>query len=141
VKPGVAGETLQRHVSLLAVLTALEGGLSVLVGVSTLILAVGALTELSGPSSAPGLTMAAGVTALAFGIFAACALAWGGAHLWAASLLNRRRAAGRAAMLALGVCNLPLVPFGSVLGVYALWVLGSSTARPFFTTPLGPTGP
>lgn len=129
---GASGPTLERHLSLLTVVAALEGALSILVGCSTLILAAGAFVELNTPVPAPALAVAARVTATAFAIFSAAALAWGGVHLWVSSLLRRRRALGRMAMLALGVCNLALVPFGWAVGAYALWVLGSSSARPFF---------
>jgi hypothetical protein len=125
---------VDRHVTLLAILAATSGGLFAVVGISMLLLAAGALAELSDPSGA-GLAVAAGVTASAFAIFATFALAWGGVHLWAASLLRHRRPGGRVLMIALGVCNLVLLPFGTALGAYALWVLVSPSSRSLFEAP------
>jgi hypothetical protein len=113
---------MERHVTLLGVLSSVSGGLFALVGLSTLFLAAGAAAELSDPSGA-GVALAAGVTAGAFAVFALCALAWGGAHIWAGSLLRRRHPLGRLVMIPLGVCNLVILPFGTLLGGYALWVL------------------
>ena len=38
-------------------------------------------------------------------------------------LLRRRRPLGRILMLALALVNLLVLPFGTALGVYALWML------------------
>ena len=122
---------MDSHVRLLALLTRLWGALSVLVGVSMLFLAVGALAELGNPATS-SLAVAAGVAGIAFLLLALCALAWGGAHLWAASLMDRYHSRGRMAMLALGVCNLILLPFGTALGGYAIWVLMSPATRRLF---------
>jgi hypothetical protein len=122
---------VEGHVTLLALLTRLWGALSLLVGISLLLLAAGALAELGNPA-ASSLALAAGVAAITFLLLALCALAWGGAHLWAAALMERRQSRGRMAMLALGVCNLVLLPFGTALGAYALWVLLSPASRRLF---------
>ena len=45
------------------------------------------------------------------------------------------RAHGRAAALALAVPNLVIVPFGTALGVYTLWVLLNDDARRVFGRP------
>ena len=46
--------------------------------------------------------------------------------------MDRRRARGRLVMVALGVCNLVLLPFGTALGGYAIWVLLSPGTRRLF---------
>lgn len=127
---------MDRHVVLLGVVARLWGALAALVGVSLLLLAAGAVAELLDPVG-PIAGVAAGV---AVGVFAAgglFALAWGGAHLWAAAMLARLRPSGRLLMLALAAVNLLVLPFGTALGIYALWVLLSpdvhrrfSPARP-----------
>lgn len=122
---------MQSHVTLLTLLTRLWGALSVLVGVSMLFLAVGALAELRTPAVS-SLAVAAGVAGITFLLLALCALAWGGVHLWAAGLMDRRRGRGRLVMLALGVCNLVVLPFGTALGSYAIWVLMSPGSRQLF---------
>jgi hypothetical protein len=122
---------LESHVTLLELLTRLWGAVSVLAGVSLLFLAAGALTELRNPAVS-NLAVAAGIAGITFLLLALCALGWGGVHLWAAALVARRRPRGRVAMLALGVCNLVLLPFGTALGAYAIWVLMSPGARQLF---------
>jgi hypothetical protein len=121
----------ESHVTLLGLLTRLWGAVSVLAGISLLFLAAGALAELRNPA-VTSLAVAAGVAGITFLLLALCAIAWGGAHLWAAALLARRRTRGRVAMVALGVCNLVLLPFGTALGAYAIWVLMSPDARRLF---------
>lgn len=122
---------MERHVTLLRMLAAVAGALSLLVGVSMFFLAIGAAVELSSPEGA-GVAVAAGVTAMTFGLFAVCALAWGAAHLRAASLLGQRRPSGRLLMMGLGICDFVLLPFGTALGVYALWVLASPASQSLF---------
>ena len=121
---------MDSHVTLLGLLTRLWGALSVLVGLSMLFLAAGALAELRNPASS--LAVAAGIAGITLLLLALCALAWGGAHLWAAALMSRRQPRGRLMMVALGVCNLVLLPFGTALGAYAIWVLMSPGARRLF---------
>ena len=122
---------MDRHLALLGLLASLWGALSALVGVSMLLLAAGAAAELADPAGA-GLALASGVAATMFLIFAVCSLLWGGIHLWVASLLRRHQSRGRIVMIALAVCNLVLLPFGTALGAYALWVLLSGTTRKLF---------
>lgn len=122
---------MESHVTLLGLLTRLWGALSVLVGVSMLLLAGGALVELRDPSTS-NLAIAAGVAVITFLLFALCALAWGAVHLWAVALLDRRLPRGRLLMVGLGVCNLVLLPFGTALGAYAIWVLMSPAGRRLF---------
>jgi hypothetical protein len=64
------------------------------------------------------------------GVFA---LLWGGASLWSGVLLKRRQPLGRALGLALGVVNLLVLPFGTALGIYGLWVLLTNEGRRLFT--------
>ena len=122
---------MDRHARLLGILAGLWGALALLVGLSMLILSGGALAMLAGPD-AETIGFAAGLTAAAFASIAVFTLLWGGAHLWAASLLRRRQPAGRALMLGLAVVNLLLLPFGTALGAYALWVLLTNEGRRLF---------
>ena len=122
---------MDRHVRLLGILAALWGALAMLVGVSMLLLAAGALVMLVGPD-AEIVGFAAGLTAAAFSAVGVFALIWGVAHVWAASLLRRRRPSGRVLMLGLAVVNLLVLPFGTALGAYALWVLLTNEGRRLF---------
>lgn len=122
---------MERHVTLLGILAGLWGALAVVVGVSMLLLAVGAVVELVDPAGA-GVEFAAGVTAAVFALIGVLALAWGGAHVWVAQLLRRRRPSGRVMALALALVNLLVLPFGTALGIYALWVLLTDDGRRLF---------
>ena len=102
-----------------------------LVGVSMLLLSAGALAILAGPDGA-AVALAAGVTAATFATIGAFALIWGGAHAWAAVLTKRLQPGGRALMLGLAVVNLLVLPFGTALGAYALWVLLTDDGRRLF---------
>lgn len=102
-----------------------------LVGVSLLLLSVGALAILIGPDGS-AVTFAAGVTATAFAVIGTVALIWGGAHVGASVLLRRRQPAGRVLTLGLALVNLLVLPFGTALGAYALWILLANDGRRLF---------
>lgn len=102
-----------------------------LVGVSMLLLSAGALAILVGPEG-NSVALAAGLTAATFATIGVFALLWGGAHAWAAALLTRRQPSGRVLMLGLAVVNLLVLPFGTALGAYALWVLLTDAGRRLF---------
>lgn len=119
---------MDRHVDLLGWLWLAAGALSALVAVSlvALTLAASALgAEITG-------TPAARLLALGFGSFALFAAACGlGAGLTGLAL-RRRRPWARGLGLTLAGASLLLVPFGTALGVYTLWVLLSEDARRLF---------
>ena len=77
---------------------------------------------------------AAGLTAATFAVLGVFAVLWGGAHLWAAAGLRRRHASGRFLTLGLAIVNLLILPFGTALGIYALWVLLTNEGRRIFET-------
>ena len=102
-----------------------------LVGLSLLLLSAGALAILFGPDGA-AVGFAAGVTATAFAVMSVVALAWGGAHVGAGVLIRRRHPAGRVLTLGLAVVNLLVLPFGTALGAYTLWILLTDEGRRLF---------
>ena len=122
---------MERHVNILAILCTLWGALAMLVGVSLLLLSAGALAILFSPDGS-AVSFAAGVTATAFAVMGAVALIWGGAHVGASVLLRRRQPAGRVLTLGLAVVNLLVLPFGTALGAYALWILLTNEGRRLF---------
>ena len=117
------------HLHLLWVLHVVWGGIGVLLGVSTLLLALGAAVV---GWTTPVDELAAGLTALTFMMCAVLLFAAGGANAWAGRALKRQQAAGRLATLALAVPNLFVLPFGTALGVYAFWVLLHNDTRAMF---------
>ena len=122
------------HLRLLAVLQLTWGWIGLVLGLATLLLAIGALAigVLDG-----GDRVGAGVTAFMFGIFAAALLAGGAANAWAGRALRRQNPAGRSAVLWLSVVNLFLLPFGTALGIYAWWVLLHAESRTVFLAAKG----
>ncbi len=122
---------MERHVTLLGILAGIWGGLALVVGLSMLLLSAGAMAEAIDPSTA-GIELAASVTAAVFALIGGLALAWGGVHVWVAALLGRRRSSGRVLALALALVNLLVLPFGTALGIYALWVLLTNDGRRLF---------
>ncbi|MGH9346687.1 MAG: hypothetical protein ACRD26_05410 [Vicinamibacterales bacterium] len=122
---------MERHVTILAILTTIWGALAMLVGVSMLLLAAGPVAILSAPRG-EAVGFAAGVMAGLFALTGLFALIWGGAHVWAASLVRRRQPLGRLLALGLAFVNLLILPFGTALGSYALWVLLTNEGRRLF---------
>jgi hypothetical protein len=120
-----------RHVNLLGILESLWGALAMLVGVSMLLLSAGAVAAIVDPLGTAA-DFAAGVTAGVFAVIGVFSLLWGGAHAWAAALLRRRRPLGRIVSLVLALVNLLVLPFGTALGAYALWVLLTDEGRRLF---------
>lgn len=120
---------MRPHLHLLGILQLVWGGIGLLLGVSTLLLAIGAIAIGVSPG---GDRMAAGVTAAAFVVFAVALLAGGGANAWAGRELRRLQPRGRMAVLWLGVLNLFVLPFGTALGIYAFWVLMHNETRVAF---------
>lgn len=120
---------MHSHLRLLGILQLTWGAIGLLLGGATLLLAIGALAI---GLMDTGERVAAGVTALTFGIFAAALIIGGAANAWAGRALRRGHAAGRSAVLWLSVPNLFVLPFGTALGVYALWVLLHNESRARF---------
>lgn len=125
----------ERHLPILILLVRVWGALSMLIGVSMLLLAVGAvaiLVDPGWPREAFGTGITVGAFAFVFGVLGAFAFVWGAAHLWAGGLLKEHRPLGRVLTLALALVNLLVLPFGTVMGAYALWILMTNDARHLF---------
>ena len=118
------------HVELLGVLFIIWGLLTTLIGVSTLALGVAAAALVASRSG--GSQVAAGVTAAAFTTLAVMAIIWGVIHVVVGVPLRRRQAWARLVALMLGSVDLVLLPYGTALGVYALWVLLHEKGKALF---------
>lgn len=129
---------MERHIGLLAILNSLWGALAMLVGVSMLLLSAGAMAILIAPEGR-SVGFAAGLTAGTFALIGIFSVLWGGAHLWVAVRLRRHNASGRVLALGLAVVNLLILPFGTALGIYAMWVLLTNEGRRLFE-PVGMAG-
>jgi hypothetical protein len=133
-----------RHIDFLAQLYRVWGAVFAIVGAAALALTGGAaaIARVSGPV-ATGSDVAAGVTAVAMGSLAVVALIWAALHTWVGRALAGYGPRARLLALGLAVGNLPLLPFGTALGGYALWVLLHNEGRQVFLPhpPAPPTTP
>ena len=123
---------MKSHVDFLGVLFIVWGLLTVLVGVSTLALGVGAAALITSASRGGGGEVAAGITAAAFAALALIAILWGTAHVIVGVPLRRCTPWSRLIALMLGSVDLLLLPYGTALGVYALYVLLSEKGKALF---------
>ena len=120
------------HVDLLGVLFGLWGLLMIMIGASTLALAVSAAALLRTHGGAGSAQFAAGLTAATFVVLALFALIWGFLHLIVGRRLRQHSQWSRLAALALGSADLALLPHGTALGGYSLWTLLGDDAKQLF---------
>lgn len=120
------------HIDFLGVLFIVWGLLTTLVGVSTLALGIGAVALITSASPSEGGHVAAGVTAALFTVLAIIAIVWGVAHVIVGVPLRAKRPWARLMGLTLGAVDLLLLPYGTALGIYTLWVLLSEQGRNVF---------
>jgi hypothetical protein len=120
---------MTRHVDLLGLLYLVWGGLVLMLGLSLLFVALGALAI---AGARPGQEVPALVAAFVFGAVALMLLAGGAATAWTGSALRRRRRPARLLALGLALLHLLVVPFGTALGIYAYWTLLDPEARALF---------
>jgi hypothetical protein len=131
--PASPASPMTRHVDLLGILYLTWGALSLVVGISVLILALGASAIIaSAAQSGHTAGFAARVTALTFFLLGAGGVAWGAVHAWSGYAMRRHRSWARLVSLLLAVLNLFFLPFGTALGVYTLWVLLTEQGRRLF---------
>ncbi len=126
---------MQSHVDFVGVLFIVWGLLTTLVGVSTLALGVSAVALIPSASrGGGGGGFAAGVTAAVFTTLAIIAMLWGTAHVVVGVPLRRHRPWARLMALMLGSVDLLLLPYGTALGVYALYVLLNEKGKQLFVS-------
>lgn len=122
----------EAHVDLVGVLFVVWGGLTILIGASTLALGMAAAALISTAAAAGRGQFAASLTAATFTLLAVLAVLWGAAHVSVGMLVRRRRHWSRHGAILLGAIDLLLLPFGTALGVYALWILLREEAKGLF---------
>jgi hypothetical protein len=123
---------MSSHVDFAGILFIVWGLLTALVGVSTLALGIGAAALITSAARGGGGQVAAGLIAVVFTSLAVIAILWGAAHVIVGVPLRRRRPLSRLAALMLGSVDLLLLPYGTALGCYALWVLLSDEGKKLF---------
>lgn len=124
---------MKRHVDFLATLYVAWGAIFALVAIAGFALAGGAfaIAQSSGPVRF-GSEMAARLTAVSISIISLIALVWAVLHLVVGRQLKKYRPSARLMTLGLAIGNLILLPFGTALGVYALWALLKDEGRKLF---------
>jgi hypothetical protein len=122
---------VSRHVELVGLLHLIWGGLGLLVGVSLILLALGAGAIAGMPAHAEA-SVAAGLTGLLLGGTGVALMAGGLLCVWIGAGLRRHRATARIAALAVAILNLFLLPFGTALAIYTLWTLVHHDAHALF---------
>jgi hypothetical protein len=124
---------VRSHVDFVGVLFIVWGLLTTLVGVSTLALGVGAVALIASASrGGGGGQFAAGLTAAVFTALAVIAILWGAAHVVVGVPLRRHKPWSRLLALTLGSVDLLLLPYGTALGAYALYVLLNEQGKALF---------
>src|SRR5476651_1288912 len=123
---------MKSHVVFVCALFIVWGLLTVVIGVSTLTLGVGAVALITSASHGGGGQVAAGITAAAFTALALIAILWGAVHVFIGVALRRCTPWSRLIALMLGSVDLLLLPYGTALGVYALYVLLNEKGRALF---------
>ncbi len=124
---------MTRHIDLLGVLLLGWSALGLLVGCSCLLLAFGAASILGSAASADTAMLAApALVTILFAAVGLTAIFLSGVHAGAGFGLRRHRPWSRPLGLALGVVDLLMLPFGTALGLYALWVLLHTDTRQLF---------
>jgi uncharacterized membrane protein (DUF2068 family) len=119
-----------RHVEFLSRLLYIWSAFTGIAGLALVAFSIGAASlAVTAGAESPGTEVAAGVTAATLAVVALTALAWAGVHYLCARGLWGYRPWARSLGLALGLFDLPLVPLGTGLGAYALWVLLQEDTR------------
>jgi hypothetical protein len=122
------------RIDLVGMLFVLWGSLSALIGASMLALGLGAVTLVESSSRTTGGGQIAAVfVAAAFTTLAVMAIIWGIAHIMVGLPIQRRRHWSRLGALMLGAVDLLLLPYGTALGVFTLWILLRQDARAAFS--------
>jgi hypothetical protein len=129
-------QSADSHVDLVGVLFMVWGSLTILIGASTLALGMAAASLITAAADAGRGQFAASLTAATFTVFALIAIIWGAGHVAIGILVRRRRHWSRLAALLLSSVDLLLLPYGTALGVYALWVLLREESKRQFEEPI-----
>ena len=130
----LALDIVSSHVDFVGLLFIVWGILTALIGFSMLSLSIGAVAILESASRTGGVQFAAGLTAATFATLAIIAIIWGLAHVAVGIPLRRRRHWSRLGALMLGSVDLLLLPYGTALGIYALWALLRDEGKKLFET-------
>jgi threonine/homoserine efflux transporter RhtA len=124
---------VKRHVDFLSTLYVTWGAIFALVSIAGFALAGGAfaIAQSAGPVRF-GSEMAARLTGVTIIIISLIAVVWAVLHVVVGRQLRKHRPSARLLTLGLAIGNLILIPFGTALGIYALWALLRDDGRRLF---------
>jgi hypothetical protein len=124
---------VKRHVDFLSTLYVTWGAIFALVAIAGFALSGGAfaIAQSTGPVRF-GSEMAARLTGITISVISLIALVWAILHIVVGRMLKKYRPSARLMTLGLAIGNLSLLPFGTALGIYALWVLLKDEGRRLF---------
>ena len=121
---------MARHVTFLPRLVYIWAAVNGIAGVALLAFSLAAVALALTPSGQPpGSEVAAGITAATLAVVGLSALAWAIIHLITARGLAARRWWARSLALLLSAFDVLLLPLGTALALYMLWVLLQEDAR------------
>jgi threonine/homoserine efflux transporter RhtA len=126
---------VKRHVEFLSTLYLAWGAIFALVALAGFALSGGAFAIAQSSGAVRfGSEMAARLTGVTIALIAALALVWAALHLVVGRQLRKLRPSARLMALGLAIGNMILLPFGTALGAYSLWVLLKDEGRRLFET-------
>lgn len=124
---------MKKHVQLAGVLFTVWGAICILLSLSLLSIGVAAAAiGMASPGGDRGGTMAAGLVAAAFFAVGGAGLLFGAIHAWVGGRVRRLGDHARVAAIVLALVDLVVVPFGTALGIYALWALLHDGSKALF---------
>jgi hypothetical protein len=122
-----------RHVAFLSRLFLVWSAFNGIVAVAVFAFAIAAASlALSSGADRPGTEVAAVITAATLMVLALAAATWTWVHYVCARGLSLGSGRARTLGIVLGLFNLMLLPFGTAVGAYALWVLLDDEVRASF---------
>ena len=130
-RPADRAAAMTQHLDVLSLLFVAASALTAVVVVISVLLGFGAVSIAWSAPDEP-TRIASAVTASLFFATAVCLALWAGARHLAARGLRRHAGWARLTAIAVSVLDVFLVPFGTVLSLYALWVLMHPDVRPRF---------
>jgi hypothetical protein len=117
-----------RHIDLLGILYFGAAAIGIVLALAFVCLGIGAAT-IASEVVTDSARLAARLTAGTLFTFALALTVWAAVQAWTGRGLRERRHWARHGGLVLAVLNLFILPFGTALGVYTLWVLVHQQAR------------
>ncbi|MCK4549800.1 MAG: hypothetical protein KAU49_06510 [Candidatus Krumholzibacteria bacterium] len=120
-----SGELMEQHITILGVLHIAYGALGILIAMIVFMAVVGG-GMLSGDTEAMAITSLVGTSIATFLIVPSLPGLIGGLGIF------RYRQWARITLLVVGFINLLIVPFGTILGIYTIWVLMNIEVKDMF---------